>query len=74
MFKLKKMNPPFGTEVTPFYEATYAEGIIKVIDGLCAVKHLDSRDQLLRLGYTEVLPPAGVVEKVMATVKGKGRR
>ena len=79
MFKLRKTDPPLGTEAAPLYEATYSEGLIKVVDGFCEVRDKDSRARLIELGYhdtvdTEVQSSAGVVNKVLATVKGKGRR
>jgi hypothetical protein len=74
MFKLKKTHHPLGTEAAPLYESSYSEGIIKVVDGFCEVNQQDSRDLLLKLGYVEVTAPVGVVDKVLAKVKGKGRR
>lgn len=74
MFKLKKLEHPLGTEAAPLYESTYTEGIIKVVDGFCEVKDEDSRNVLRMRGYAEVQAPVGVVDKVLAKVKGKGRR
>ncbi|MHB2025132.1 MAG: hypothetical protein ACYCPQ_00630 [Elusimicrobiota bacterium] len=59
MFTLKKLHPPFGTRDAPVHEASYSEGIIKVVDGLCSVKNRDSRDYLLKMGYREAVPAEG---------------
>ena len=59
MFTLKKLHPPFGTRDAPVHEASYSEGIISVVDGLCSVKNLDSRDYLLKMGYREAVPAEG---------------
>ena len=53
MFALKKLHPPFGTRDAPVHEASYSEGIIPVVDGLCTVKNRDSRDYLLKMGYVD---------------------
>lgn len=59
MFTLKKLHPPFGTRAAPVCEASYSEGIIPVVDGLCSVKNRDSRDYLLKMGYREAVPAEG---------------
>lgn len=60
MFKLKKLYPPFGTKDAPVIEASYAEGTVEVVDGLCKVRLPETRDRLLKTGYTELPaePPA----------------
>lgn len=54
MFRLKKLYPPFGTKDEPVIEASYAEGTVEVVDGLCAVKLPETRDRLLKTGYIEL--------------------
>lgn len=66
MFKLRKLHPPFGSRDTPFIDAAYSEGAIRVVDGLCEVKELDTRNTLLMRGYADV--------PLEASGKGKGRR
>ena len=57
MFKLRKLEEPFGTPDNPMYEASYRDGMIKVVDGFCEVRFPETRDRLLKLGYTEAEPP-----------------
>ncbi|MCX5786061.1 MAG: hypothetical protein NTX59_10260 [Elusimicrobia bacterium] len=54
MFRLKKLYPPFGTKDAPVIEASYAEGTVEVVDGLCEVKLPETKDRLLKTGYTEL--------------------
>ncbi|MCX5784582.1 MAG: hypothetical protein NTX59_02740 [Elusimicrobia bacterium] len=54
MFRLKKLYPPFGTKDAPVIEASYAEGTVEVVDGLCEVKLPETRDRLLKMGYAEL--------------------
>ncbi len=54
MFRLKKLHPPFGSRDNPFIEASYAEGEIRVVGGLCEVRLPETRDRLVKLGYAEV--------------------
>lgn len=54
MFKLKKLHAPFGSEDNPLLEASYAEGEIRVVGGLCEVRLPETRDRLLKLGYVEL--------------------
>ena len=70
MFRLKKLYPPFGTKDAPVIEASYAEGTVEVVDGLCEVKLPETRDRLLKTGYTEL--PAETPAK--PTRRGKKRR
>jgi len=53
VFRLRKLNPPFGTKEAPLWEYAYSEQI-KVVDGLCEVESETTRDYLLKLGYQEV--------------------
>ena len=58
MFRLRKIYPPFGTEVTPLWEPAYSEQV-KVVNGLCEVREPATRDYLLNLGYElvdEIVP------------------
>ena len=57
MFKLRKLEEPFGTPDNPMYEASYRDGMIKVVDGQCEVRFPETRDRLLKLGYAEADPP-----------------
>lgn len=66
MFKLRKLHPPFGSRDNPFIEASYSEGAIKVVDGLCEVRLPETRERLIKLGYAEMVAEA--------RGKGKGRR
>ena len=59
MFKLKKLHPPFGSQDNPFIEASYSEGAIPVVDGLCEVRLPETRDRLLKMGYVETTPETG---------------
>ncbi len=60
MFRLRKLQPPFGTEDSPQYEPTYNEGMVPVVGGVCEVRTPESRDRLIKLGYEEIQePPAG---------------
>lgn len=59
MFKLKKLHPPFGSQDNPFIEASYSEGAIPVVDGLCEVRLPETRDRLLKTGYVETTPETG---------------
>ena len=59
VFKLKKLLPPFGSQDNPFIEASYSEGAIPVVDGLCEVRLPETRDRLLKIGYVETTPEAG---------------
>ncbi len=70
MFRLKKLYPPFGTKDAPVIEASYAEGTVEVVDGLCEVRLPETRDRLLKTGDIEVAaePPA------KPNGKGKERR
>jgi len=70
MFRLKKLFPPFGPKDAPLIEASYAEGTVEVVDGLCAVKLPETRDRLLKMGYAELT--AEPVEQPFG--KGKKRR
>ena len=56
MFKLKKLHPPFGSQDNPFIEASYSEGAIPVVDGLCEVRLPETRARLLKTGYVETTP------------------
>lgn len=58
MFRLRKVYPPFGTEITPLWEHAYSEQV-KVVNGLCEVREPATRDYLLNLGYemvAEIVP------------------
>lgn len=57
MFRLRKIHPPYGTEVTPVWEPAYSEQV-KVVSGLCEVRETATRDYLLNLGYELVVPPS----------------
>ena len=60
MFRLRKIYPPFGTEITPLWEYAYSEQV-KVINGLCEVQDPVTRDYLLNMGYQmvdEIVPLA----------------
>jgi len=54
MFRLKKLQPPFGSANNPLVEASYSEGLITVVDGFCEVQLPETRDRLLKLGYEAV--------------------
>lgn len=54
MFKLKKLHPPFGSADNPLLEASYAEGEIRVVGGLCEVRLPETKERLLKLGYVEL--------------------
>ncbi len=56
MFKLRKLHPPLGTQDAPLTEASYSEGEIRVVDGLCEVRLPETRDRLLKMGYCEESP------------------
>ena len=56
MFRLRKLHPPFGSRESPLTEASYAEGEIRVVDGFCEVQLPETRDRLLKLGYSEEAP------------------
>lgn len=56
MFSLRKLHPPFGTKEAPLVEASYAEGEIRVADGLCEVRLPETRDRLLKLGFVDAEP------------------
>ena len=56
MFRLRKLHPPLGSSESPLYEATYSEGLIPVINGICDVREPATRDRLLKLGYEELEP------------------
>lgn len=58
MFRLRKLHPPLGTRDAPVTEASYAEGEIRVVDGLCEVRLPETRDRLLKIGYREEECPA----------------
>lgn len=53
MFRLRKTEPPFGTEQDPLWEHAYAEEV-KVVEGICEVQDSMTRDYLLKMGYEEV--------------------
>ncbi len=55
MFKLKKLHPPFGSPDNPVIEASYSEGEIRVVDGLCKVRLPETRDRFLKIGYEQVV-------------------
>lgn len=52
-YKLKKMVAPFGTKEAPLFESSYSESV-EVVDGLCEVHEVSTRDYLLKLGYEEI--------------------
>lgn len=54
MFTLRKLHPPLGSPDNPVLEASYAEGEIRVVGGLCEVRLPETRDRLVKLGYVEV--------------------
>ena len=56
MFKLRKLHPPLGTQDAPVTEASYSEGEIRVVDGLCEVRMPETRDRLIKMGYQEEAP------------------
>lgn len=64
MFKLKKLHPPFGSSESPIIEASYGEGVIEVVNGLCEVRLPETRDRLLKLGYSEAVPVEGRGEEI----------
>lgn len=72
MFSLKKIHPPFGSADSPIIEASYSEGEIRVVDGLCKVRLPETRDRLLKMGYSDTtssavsrtIPAEGVDEQV----------
>lgn len=68
MFRLKKLHPPFGTKDAPVIEASYAEGTVEVVDGLCAVRLPETRDRLLKTGYVEL------TEESPAKPNGKAKK
>jgi len=53
MFRLRKKNPPFGTDESPIMEYTYSEQV-RVVDGNCRVQFESTRDFLLKTGYEEI--------------------
>lgn len=55
MFRLKKLHPPFGSPDNPVIEASYSEGEIRVVDGLCKVRLPETRDRLLKTGYEQIV-------------------
>ncbi|MBI4063476.1 MAG: hypothetical protein HY401_04155 [Elusimicrobia bacterium] len=63
MFRLRKTEPPFGTEQDPLWEHAYAEEV-KVVDGICEVQDPTSRDYLLKMGYSEAVPAEGGGEEI----------
>ncbi|MBI2069447.1 MAG: hypothetical protein HYT79_02515 [Elusimicrobia bacterium] len=63
MFRLRKTEPPFGTEQDPLWEHAYAEQV-KVVDGICEVQDPASRDYLLKMGYSEAVPAEGGGEEI----------
>ena len=82
MFNLKKIHPPLGSADNPIIEASYSEGEIRVVDGLCKVRLPETRDRLLKIGYSEAVPAEGggeqvkpvTAEKVMTGRKSRKRR
>lgn len=74
MFKLKKLYPPFGTKDSPVLEASYSEGIIKTIDGICEVQFPETRDRLIKLGYEEIKESGATPEQTDTTAKQKSYR
>ncbi len=73
MFKLKKIHPPFGSADNPVIEASYSEGEIPVIDGLCKVRLPETRDRLLKIGYEQIQPVGGSA-KTAAAQKSRKRK
>lgn len=74
MYKLRKVHPPYGTEITPIWEFAYSEQV-RVVNGLCEVKLAITRDFLLNMGYElvaeEIPAPAPPVERTeFTTMKG----
>ncbi len=67
MFRLRKLHPPFGTSEAPQFEASYSEGMIPVVDGICLVRLPETRDRLTKIGYEEVHEPP-------SPVGGRGRK
>jgi len=65
-FRLKKLHPPFGTELSPLWEFGYDEEV-RVVDGLCEVRSPALRDRLLKMGYEpaaeDAPPPANPWKK-----------
>ena len=59
MFKLRKLHPPFGTQESPITEASYSEGEVRVVDGLCDVRLPETRDRLLKMGYQDEVSAEG---------------
>ncbi|HOX23989.1 MAG TPA: hypothetical protein PLL10_11020, partial [Elusimicrobiales bacterium] len=55
MFRLKKQYPPFGRKDSPVIEASYAEGTVEVVDGLCAIRLPETRDRLSGPGQRDRL-------------------
>lgn len=70
MFKLRKLHPPLGSPDNPVLEASYAEGEIRVVGGLCEVRLPETRDRLIKLGYEELASE----EAHGARGKPKGKR
>jgi hypothetical protein len=54
VFRLKKIHPPLGSVDNPVIEASYSEGEIRVVDGLCKVRLPETKDRLLKIGYAEI--------------------
>lgn len=73
MFKLRKLHPPLGSPDNPVLEASYAEGEIRVVGGLCEVRLPETRDRLVKLGYEE-LEAEKEVRPHGASGKPKGKR
>jgi hypothetical protein len=65
-YRLRKINPPFGTAEAPIWEYAYSEQV-KVVDGVCCVENQATRDYLLKQGYEEVEE-----EAVLAGGNGSG--
>jgi hypothetical protein len=74
MFKLKKLEEPFGTPDNPMYEASYRDGMIRVVDGLCEVRFPETRDRLLKLGYAECPPAIQEKGHKVMSLKSKQRK
>lgn len=66
MFKLRKLHPPLGDRDNPVLEASYGEGEIRVVEGLCEVRLPETRERLLKLGYADA--------EERASGKAKARR
>jgi len=66
MIKLRILHPSLGSPDNPVLEASYAEGEIRVVGGLCEVRLPESRERLLKLGYAD--------EDERPSGKTKGRR